>query len=167
MRIKRSGAVLEPFSGAFDVTVAPGEGVQAAVDACPRGGCVLLLPGIHEGPLVLSADQEVHVFGRERARLWTTAGNALTSSATQATLDGLVIQQGGVLIDGDDFSDADGFGVRIAGGAMRFQNCSITSSMNSCMFIDGGSDTDPVLVGCTCVGLRCFRGLGGCVLARV
>ena len=53
VRIGPGGFVLEPASGSFDVTVAPGEDVQAAVDACPPGGCVLLLPGTHEGPLVL------------------------------------------------------------------------------------------------------------------
>ena len=53
VRVGRSGAVLEPANGAFDVTVAPGEDVQAALDRCPPGGCVLLLPGVHAGPLVL------------------------------------------------------------------------------------------------------------------
>ena len=33
VRVCHSGVVLEPASGAFDVTVAPGEDVQAAVDA--------------------------------------------------------------------------------------------------------------------------------------
>ena len=94
--IAADGTVLAPASGAFDVTVAPGHAVQAAVDACPTGGSVLLLPGTHEGPLVLgprqdleedeegplilSADKEVHVFGRGRATLRTTNGdNVLVS----------------------------------------------------------------------------------------
>ena len=54
---------------AFDVTVAPGRDVQAAVKRCPRGGSVLLLPGVHEGPLDLTAGKTVHVFGRGRAVL--------------------------------------------------------------------------------------------------
>ena len=59
VRIGRGGAVLEPASGAFDVTVAPGEDVQAAVKRCPPGGCVMLLPGPHEGPLVLGLEVNV------------------------------------------------------------------------------------------------------------
>ena len=91
-RFYRSGAVLEPASGTFDVTVAPGEDVQAAVDACPPGGSVLLLPGTHAGPLVLLADKEVHVFGRGHATLRTASGTAVvTSEAAVATCDGLVI----------------------------------------------------------------------------
>ena len=55
VRISESGYVHEPASGAFDVIVAPSENVQAAVERCPPGGCVLLLPGFHAGPLVLGA----------------------------------------------------------------------------------------------------------------
>ena len=58
MRVGPGGHVLEPASGAFDVTVAPGEDVQAAVGRCPPGGCVLLLPGTHDGPLVLGPQKE-------------------------------------------------------------------------------------------------------------
>ena len=122
VRIKLSGEVLEPANGAFDVTVAPGENVQAAVDRCPPGGCVLLLPGTHEGPLVLGPplkegeegnegggkekasgsggdalssppDKEVHVFGRGQAVLRTSAGIVLSSTAATATLDGLAIER--------------------------------------------------------------------------
>ena len=57
VRTKRSGAVLEPANGAFDVKVSPGTDVQAAVTACPPGGSVLLLPGKHAGPVVLPADK--------------------------------------------------------------------------------------------------------------
>ena len=53
VRISPNGFVLEPADGTFDVTVAPGEDMQAAVDRCPPGGCVLLLPGTHEGRIVL------------------------------------------------------------------------------------------------------------------
>ena len=58
----------EPASGAFDVTVAPGEDAQAAVGRCPPKGCVLLLPGTHDGPLAQLPVEEVHVFGRGRRR---------------------------------------------------------------------------------------------------
>ena len=76
--VAADGTVLAPASGAFDVTVAPGHAVQAAVDACPTGGSVLLLPGTHEGPLVLTAGKVVHVFGRGSATLRAATGSVLT-----------------------------------------------------------------------------------------
>ena len=130
VRITIGGEVLEPASGAFDVTVAPGENVQAAVDRCPPGGCVLLLPGEHAGPLVLGpprkkrraggrggsgekasgsgsgalpspVDKEVHVFGRGQAVLRTSAGHVVSSTAAKGTLDGLTIERE----QGDDDDD--------------------------------------------------------------
>ena len=77
---------------AFDVTVAPGEGVQEAVDRCPQGGAVLLLPGVHRGPLELLDGKEVHVFGRGQAVLWNPDRHVVVSTAARATLDGLVLQ---------------------------------------------------------------------------
>ena len=115
VRTKRSGAVLEPANGAFDVTVAPGDGVQAAVDRCPPGGCVLLLPGTHEGPLVLPANKVVHVFGRGLATLRSAISDVLTSWAASSTVDGLLVRQ-----EGED-EDDEGRGVRIRGGRLRLQ----------------------------------------------
>ena len=164
VRTKRSGTVLEPASGAFDVTVTPGEGVQAAVDRCPAGGSVMLLPGTHEGPLVLgpravsglagqdgnavmTAEKEVHVFGRGRATLQTEAWHVLKSTAEKATVDGLIIRQALVI-----FGAVGCHGVRIRGGALRLQACNVTSASDVCLSIKGGPGTDPVVTGCTCVG---------------
>ena len=99
VRVGPGGLVLEPVSGAFDVKVAPGEDLEAALGRCPHGGCVLMLPGtyeglqlpgMHEGLLELqetfsrsskgrkeederrrkeNAVKDVHVFGRGRATL--------------------------------------------------------------------------------------------------
>ena len=128
VRIGRSGAVLEPASGAFDVTVAPGEDVQAAVDACPPGGCVLLLPGTYDGPLVLPVGKVVHVFGRGRATLRAALDTVVYSRAATSTLDGLVIRRkagGGV----------DDYAVWIRGGGLRLQACDITCAINDCVYI--------------------------------
>ena len=142
VRIGPGGHVLEPASGTFDVTVAPGEGVQAAVNRCPPGGSVLLLPGTHAGPLVLPTGKEVHVFGRGRATILTAQGFVVTSDSAVATLDGLVIRR--------EAGGYGGRGVFIEGGALRLQACDITSASESsfCVFIQGG---DPVLASCTCV----------------
>ena len=91
VRVGPDGAVREPAS--FDVTVAPGENVQAAVGACPPDGCVLLLPGTHDGPLVLTAGRVLHVFGRGLATLRAAIGAVVTSEAeTAVDVDGLIIR---------------------------------------------------------------------------
>ena len=135
--------MLEPASGAFDVIVAPGEGVQAAVDACPRGGSVLMLPGTHAGPVVLAADKVVHVFGRGLATLLATTESVVTSKSTTATLDGLVIRRE---------AGADRVqGVYIKGGGLRMQACDVTSSVTSSgavIFVSGAAD--PFLASCRC-----------------
>ena len=148
VRISRSGAVFEPASGAFDVTVAPGEDVQAAVDRCPPGGCVLLLPGTHAGPLTLAAGKVVHVFGRGRATLRTSSGAVVTSEAVASTLDGLVVRR-------DLGNGHDDHGVWIRGGALRMQTCDVASAAGTCIFIEGGAD--PRLVSCKCAGsIDCY-----------
>ena len=93
VRITPGGLVREPASGTFDVTVAPGEDVQAAVDACPPDGSVLLLPGTHDGPLVLMAGKVVHMFGLGLATLQAATGTVVTSEAeTAVDVDGLIIR---------------------------------------------------------------------------
>ena len=155
VRIFRSGAVLEPYSGAFDVTVAPGEDVQAAVDACPPGGCVLLLPGTHAGPLKLgprmvengewppvwTADKEVHIFGRGRATLRAADDNVLSSRAVTATVDGLVLRRGRGL-DGRSYACAC-----IDGGGLRLQASDIQNSWGIAAAIDVHNG-DPVFASC-------------------
>ena len=141
--ISPDGAVSEPSAGEFDVTVAPGEGVQAAVDRCPRGGCVLLQPGTHEGPLVLTAGQEVHVFGRGRATLHFANGVVVMSEASRATMDGLIVwrEAGGAIFNSRAC-------VLIRSGRLRLQACDISSAASGayCVCIEGGAD--PFLSAC-------------------
>ena len=148
--VAKDGTVHEPASGAFDVTVPPGANVQAAVDACPAGGSVLLLPGKYDGPLVLQAGKEVHVFGRGRAKLRAAKGTVVTSESATSTLDGLIIRREG----GSRYNVHDC--VWIKGGRLRMQACDVTSSglNSSCVRIEGGAD--PVLALCKCV---CERAL--------
>ena len=150
VRVGPNGLVLEPANGTFDVTVAPGEDVQAAVDRCPPGGSVLLLPGPHDGPLVLSADKVVHVFGRGRATLRTAMGAVLTSEAVEASVDGLVIRREA----GGGFNLCDC--VWIKRGGLRLQACDVASAAGGhcCLAIDGGSD--PLVTACKCEqGVAC------------
>ena len=143
VRIGLSGAVLEPASGTFDVTVPTGEDVQAAVDACPRGGCVLLLPGTYDGPLLLEADQVVHVFGRGRATLRAAEGSVLTSEAAEATCDGLIVRREEVanLVEGEvEGAETAGDSVWIRRGRMRLQACDLFNASEACLKIEGGAD---------------------------
>ena len=138
----KNGTVREPASGAFDVTVPPGEDVQAAVDACPPGGSVLLLPGTHNGPLVLRRHKEVHVFGSGQVTLRTAALCGVVGSMSEkATLDGLIIRH--------EARSENGFGVYISSGQLRLQACDITSASLACVAIMGGAD--PVVSSCKCV----------------
>ena len=139
VRIGRSGTVLEPASGVFDATVAPGEVVQAAIDRCPPGGSVLLLPGSHNATLFLPSNKDVHVFGRGRATLWTVANDVVKSTTAAATLAGLILrrQLGG---------GGGGNGVYIKGGRLRLQACDISSAVDACITIEGGAD--PTVVSC-------------------
>ena len=148
VRVGRSGAVLEPANGAFDVTVAPGEDVQAAADRCPPGGCVLLLPGTHAGPLVLAAVKVVHVFGRGRATLRTVSGGeaVVTSESKKATLDGLIIRS--------ETKSGLGRGVWITGGQLTLQGCDITTASFVCVWIQGGAN--PQLTSCKIYGGHYF-----------
>ena len=155
VRIAPGGLVLEPASSAFDVTVAPGENVQVAVDRCPPSGSVLLLPGTHDGPLVLTADKAVHVFGRGLATLRTATVTVVTCEAAIATLDGVA-----VLRECGGNSDNQCGCVWIKGGRLRLQACDVTSAAPdiSSVVIEGGAD--PILVFCRCVFAR-----SGCSLS--
>ena len=138
--------MLEPAKDAFDVIVAPGTNIQAAVDSCPRGGSVLLLPGTYEGQLFLFADQEVHVFGRGLATVWWAAGCVLTSWAAKATVDGLIVR-----LDASGINSASCVSIR--GGALRLQGCDVISvALGPSVTIEGGAD--PTLVSCRCVSAR-------------
>ena len=123
----------------FDVTVAPGEDVQAAVDGCPRGGSVLLLPGTHEGPLVLAAGKEVRVFGQGEATLYTIGGTPLTShGGDNVMVDGLILRS--------EVGTSGGYGVLFKGSKMRLQACDSSSMTDACIKIMTGSD--PVVASC-------------------
>ena len=165
VRVGPDGAVREPASGAFDVTVAPGENVQAAVDACPPGGCVLLLPGTHDWSLVLVAGKVVHLFGRGLATLRAATGTVVRSEAAEGTLDGLIIRReaGGISNNRRDC-------VWIKGGRLRLQACDVTCVKHNapCVCIEGGAD--PLLAACKCVhalfsDLTLFGGERGALLA--
>ena len=133
----RVGYVFPP--GAFDVTVAPGEDVQAAINRCPAGGSVMLLPGTHKGPVELAADKEVHVFGRGQAVLLRANGTTLTSFATKATIDGLLIRCQG-----------NGNAVSIRGGGLRLQasDLACTGWQVPIVFVAGGATSDATIIGC-------------------
>ena len=148
-RRRRAGA----GQGRQNVVVAVGESVQAGVDRCPRGGSVLLQPGAHSGPLVLSADQSVHVFGRGRACLSTLGQEVVRSAALEATLDGLaIVCDRDAPFDEDEDGELDLNGdreaccVTITGGRLRLQACFVRGAPHAGVFADTGSD--PVVTGC-------------------
>ena len=56
------GAAGAAAAGVYDVVVAPGDSLQAALDSCRAGGSILLLGGVHAGPVLVH--KPVRVFGR-------------------------------------------------------------------------------------------------------
>ena len=109
VRIARDGEVHEPASGVFDVTVSAvtGESFPDAIARCPRGGCVLLLPGEH-GSLytVYVVNNDVHVFGRGRA----TVNAHVNVRCCNATFTGTTFTQT-VILYGPNYSGVLGAGV--------------------------------------------------------
>ena len=126
---------------AFDVTVAVGSNVQEAVDGCREGGCVLVSPGTHSGPLTLS--KEVHLFGLGKATLQAGKGSVITSTAAKATVSGFSIRK--LAVDGAARGD---YGVWIKGGGLRLQGCDVVSEAWSGVANEGGPSSDPLIVDC-------------------
>ena len=138
VRLDRYGTVLAPLSG-YDIIVIEGEDVQSAIDRCPVGGSVLLMPGRHLGPLVLSADRLVHIFGNSLAYLWSSVGDVVTSFCAASTLDSIFIEADDVF--GGLLGDVGlGVGVMIHCGRPRFQSCDFFGSCQEAVSIKGGAD---------------------------
>ena len=137
-----SGRVREPASGAFDVEVAPGASLQAAVERCRPGGAILLRRGTHHTGLVIIS-REVHVFGRGQATLRVPpTGRCLTLTAAVATLDGLNVRgpPAAPPIPAGTLTAA----ILIRAGAARLQECDISTSVLAIGVIGGY----PVLLNC-------------------
>ena len=159
--------VTEPRSGRFFAELSPGDDVQAAVDACPEGGAILLTPGHY--PLVASPrrnanpppaagaaapagsrqaglwiDRDVCVFGRGAATLESETGDVIIVTAARAVLDGLHVRQAS-----DARHAPTGCGVLINGGRSRLQSCDISSECCFCVEI-GGAETAPTVINCRC-----------------
>ena len=172
-----TGAVSEPRSGRFWRTLSPGDDVQAAVDACPEGGAILLAPGRH--PLTASSaragaesssaragaessaesasvgrrraglwlDRDVCVFGLGAATLSSDSGDVVIVTAARAVLDGVIVRQT------SEARRPDGCGVFVAAGRSRLQSCDISATRCFCVEI-GGAGTDPTIANCRCVYSR-------------
>ena len=117
---------------AFDLTVSPGDDIQAAVARCPPGGSVLLSPGIYERPLRLMRGKSVRIFGQGQAILRAVVE---VVNPGEVVLDGLVLRKGIVL----------------QRGSPRLQACDIANPSGHCVSLQFGDTRDilsPVLVGC-------------------
>ena len=145
---------LPPASGRFYVTVKAGDDLQAAIDDCPPGGAILLDPGIHRGPLNLTKEvtrggrvlpREVHIYGQGLATLACDGSEeALTSSASVSTVDGLIILKGPHSPD-----ERAASAVWIKSGGLRLQDCVVRSKSFVCVAVSGGEDvSDPLIIGC-------------------
>ena len=159
------------------MVVATSDSLQAAVDSCPAGGSILLLPGAHWGALSIRG-KEVHVFGRGRAILRPgplVAGAPaagvdfhgrisaiVTISSSFASLDGVQVIGGPALPTLSSPRAANCLRVEGAGARPRIQ--SVYFSAASCHNIVVAGGAAPLLLNCRCVRLHarlqaCMQGL--------
>lgn len=120
-----SKKVWEPAAGHFDVTVPADDAhaLELALEACPLGGSMLLLPGTHGRMLVT---KPIHVFGRGQATVHGIADYSLRSTAPTATVDGVSFLGPPIPVAPELprlFS-----AVWICSGGMRVQSCVVTCS---------------------------------------
>ena len=151
-----------PQPAAFDVTVAPGDYLQAAVDRCPPGGSVLLLPGLHPGSLLLTKD--VHVFGRGAAEIRSSnSAHVIVSVAPDAVIDGLILRsQPDLGHESPTIADlAVGLAernwntctcVEVVGGRLRMQACHIDRAIGDGVQVTARAEVE--IVACQCAGGR-------------
>jgi len=138
-----SRRVLPPLAG-HDVEVAPGECLQAAINACPQGGSVLMRPGVHAGTFELHLHRVVHVFGAGQAILrapeskGASVSALVASNATASTLDGIVFV--------DPHAKCSKALVLVRGGSLRVQACDLVAAEGTCIRIATGT---PVIERCT------------------
>ena len=159
-----TGNVLEPRSRRFWRELSPGDNLRAAVKKCPKGGCILLRPGIyalapHKSSYNagLAIEAPVSLFGRGLATLQSPGCSPLldVSGATfPFALDGLVVQTLGGNRTGDS--------VLVFGGPVRLQACTIAGPCGTAIRIVGRAENDPsrspVIINCKCVGAEKTNG---------
>ena len=143
---------LEPPDGAFDVTVSPGEPLQAAIARAKPGATVLLLPGEHAGPLVLGPSTEVHIYGRGKATLTGDGrGPVVTSTAARASLTGVAITQRVARSNaswGLFWAGRGHVAVCVRGGSLTLRCCDVRSNAGDGVAISGGAGSSPEISGC-------------------
>ena len=125
----------------FTINIAPGESVQNAINKCPKGGNIRLLPGLHKGPIFLDSHTEINIFGKCKALLYSDYGSVITSNSNNSTIDGLLILTKKYKYD-DDF-----YAININSGILNIQHCNIASFMAGSI-IASGINTNVNIINC-------------------
>ena len=147
-----TGNVLEPCSGRFWRELSPGDDVEAAVKACPLGGCILLRPGVHtlapqgDPSVGLRVPRALNIFGRGLATVQSPGSGSAILLMVQSTdspfaLDGLIVRS----LD----QQLGSTGVNIVGkSSARLQSCAITGPAFIGLQIFSASPSPPVIINC-------------------
>ena len=142
-----------PQPSSFDVTLKPGQSLQAAINDVRRGGNILLLPGVYPASDI-EINFEVHIWGRGQAIIRATDNDeAIISTAANATLDGLTIERTAA-----SAGEVGGHAVIVKDGSLRVQNCKLQSDSMTCATVagpeidNGAGAVEPSFVDCTFVG---------------
>ena len=143
--------VLEPRSGRFWRELSPGDDVQAAVGACPKGGCILLRPGTHtlaSQEAGITIRNPINIFGRGLAKIQSPGSDHIVHIAPPPNLSSLIILDGLVV---HSSGNPDGsVGVYVRGGSTRLQSCVIDGPSRHGLEITNGSRCPPVVINCRC-----------------
>jgi nitrous oxidase accessory protein len=128
-RTDAPGAAVAPPRPAGASEVAPGESLQARIDAAPDGAALALLPGEHRGPLVIR--RPLTLWGPATAVLRASDGSTVSALGAHVTLLGFTVDgsgqrfdlmDGGVRLEGEDHR-VEGVTVRNALFGILVQNC--------------------------------------------
>lgn len=127
VRIKRNGEVLPPANECFDSVASPNEPLNRALERCPAGGSVLLMPGSHGRA---TATRSVHMFGQKGARV-----RGLTIAAPEGapvTLDAVHVEETATLSSGALRAQRSRFqSALLLRGRASFHECSFSSAVTA------------------------------------
>ena len=154
----RTDFVREP--DAFDVTVAPGDPLHPAVQSCPVGGSILLLPGVHSG--FMGLDKSIRIFGRGAAEIsYSGSTHIILSIAEDVVLDGIIFR----LVPNSHYLNpttedlAVGLAKRefsrsacvdVVGGRLRLQACDIAQTLGDAVHVTNRAEVE--VIACKCAG---------------
>ena len=166
--LAEDGSVSEPPSGHFFAVVRPeqgGAGIQAALDACPPDGAILLLAGVFVVAESLAVHRPVHLFGRGAATLRGKGADRQPLAIVMASTSFASLSDVHVAC-----TDEGSYALYVSNpGRLRLERCEVTSLPHPCSLVvaDGSRAVldvvDSKITG-ACLGVLYLSGATGSVV---